>query len=162
MQKIIGKFIGKSIMKTGTNEYGNWQLIEFFIKKSKKIGNKSKDLTIVFTAMGKQASFVETIPIGERIVVHYYPKCTQNNNYWNTNLRATEVEKHVKRNVIPIYLGDELANKEAYFMKDSEEFNFSKKEEEAPIKVPEFKPTQCSECGCETNGVSKCGICEFQ
>jgi hypothetical protein len=149
--KIIGKIVGKSPMKNGENERGKWNLINFFIEKTI---NKKKE-KIVFTAMGRKADIVNNIAIGERLVVHFYPKSKENKGYYNTDLIVTEVDKHIKRTAIAVKLDGEVVNEEEFVLKQDNEMKFDEPKEEAP------KITNCKKCGTMTNGVELCAFCEF-
>ena len=105
--------------------------------------------------MGRKADVLNNIAIGERLVVHFYPKCKENKGYWNTDLIATEVDKHIKRTAIPVKLNGEVVNEEEFILKKDDEIKFDEPKEETP------KITNCKKCGTMTNGVELCAFCEF-
>ena len=153
MLKIIGKLVGKTQMKYGENERGKWNLLSFFIEKTI---NKKKE-KIVFTAMGRKADVLNNIAIGERLVVHFYPKSKENKGYYNTDLIVTEVDKHIKRTAIPVKLNGDVVNEEEFILKKDDEIKFDEPKEEA--KSTEI--SYCKKCGTKVVGVDICALCEF-
>ncbi len=97
----------KSLIKSGTNEWGAWRIVEFIIERT----YMKKKLQILFVARGKWATFIETVPIKERISVEYIPELKQYGTKRFQDLKATNIEKYVKRKTAAVYFGGELVNK---------------------------------------------------
>ncbi len=151
MQKIIGKLVGKSLVKTGISENGNWSLVNFFIEKT----HDKKKIKIIFTAMGKKVAFIDSLVIGERLSIQYFPKCKERNGYWNTELIVIDVVKHVKRTAIPVSLNGEVVNKEDFLPKQNNEIKFDN-----TSKVESTKVSYCRRCGTKVMHVEYCDFCE--
>lgn len=140
-------------MKNGENERGKWNLINFFIEKTI---NKKKE-KVAFTAMNRKADIINNIAIGEKLVIHFYPKCKERNGYWNTELMVIDVDKHVKRTAIPVKLNGEVVNKEEFYLQENNELKFEEpKVEEKPTEI-----SYCRKCGTKVMGVELCAFCEF-
>ncbi|HWY13071.1 MAG TPA: DUF3127 domain-containing protein [Bacteroidia bacterium] len=94
MFKVIGKLVGKSLIKEGVSGEGRaWKIVQFLIEKTK---NK-KLIKIPFIAKGKLAEKVETIPYGERIKIEFFIKGSEYNKKWFTDAIATDVDKFVSK-----------------------------------------------------------------
>ncbi len=150
MQKIIGKLVGKSLIKTGVSDNGNWSVINFFIEKT----HDKKKIKIMFTAMGKKVTIVDSLVIGERLVINYFPKCKENKGYWNTDLIVIDVAKHVKRTAIPVSLNGEVVNKEDFLPKQNNEIKFTNP------KIESNQISYCRKCGTKVMGTEFCALCE--
>ena len=107
MNKITGRIIHKSVVKKGHGEYGEWRVIDFIIEKS----FKKKKYKALFSAKGRLADFIEQTPLKEKLTIHYVIDSREYKGRWFTDLRATEIEKYVKKNFQVVRLGDEIANK---------------------------------------------------
>jgi hypothetical protein len=129
VQRITGRFVSKSLIKSGESEFGKWKIINFLIEKTY---NKKK-YKIYFVAKGKWADFVETIPVKERITIHYIPECKEYApNKWATDLKAIEIEKYVPAKKLPIYVNNEMVNRSEFEMEKDLQLplNNDKKEED--------------------------------
>lgn len=157
MWKTIARIVSKSVMKTGESERGKWNLINFFIEKTI---NKKKE-KIMFTAMGKKADFIDSISIGEKLIINCYPKCKENRGYWNTDLMVIDVEKYIKKNAIPVSLNGEVVNKEDFLPKLNNELKFNKPLEANPVEIKPTEISYCRKCGTKVMGVEFCAMCEF-
>jgi hypothetical protein len=114
MQKIIGRMVHKSLVKSGKSEFGDWKIINFVIEKT----FKKKKYKALFVAKGKWADFVDAIAYKERITVYYVIDSKEYApSKWGTDLRVVEVEKHVPKGTPHVYFGNELVNKEDFEMK---------------------------------------------
>jgi len=113
MQKIIGRLIHKSLVKSGKGEFGEWKIINFVVEKT----FQKKKYKALFVAKGKWATFVESIPYKERIVVHYVIESKEYApSKWGTDLRAIEIDKYVSKKTPHVYFNNELVNKEDFLM----------------------------------------------
>lgn len=153
MLKIIGKIVGKSLMKNGENERGKWNLINFFIEKTI---NKKKE-KVAFTAMNRKADIINNIAIGEKLVIQFYPKCKERNGFWNTELIVIDIDKHVKRTAIPVKLNGEVVNREEFYLQENNEIKF----EEPKVETKSTEISYCTKCGTKVVGVLVCALCEF-
>jgi hypothetical protein len=114
MQKITGRLIHKSLVKSGKSEFGDWKIINFVIEKT----FQKKKYKALFVAKGKWANFVDAIAYKERITVHFVIDSKEYApSKWGTDLRAIEIEKYVSKNTPHVYFRDELVNKEDFEMK---------------------------------------------
>lgn len=97
----------KSTVKTGTNEFGEWSIVNFVLRKT----FQKKKYDMLFTAKGKWAKFINNVPYKEKITVHYYIKSTEfKPQKWATDLVAFEIEKHVPKNHITVRFGEQEFN----------------------------------------------------
>lgn len=104
MQKISGTLIFKSLMKYGTNDFGEWKIINFVLQKT----FQKKKYYMLFVAKGKRAKFIESVPIKERLTVHYVIDSKEYKpQKWATDLVATEIEKYVPKNHTKVTYGGE-------------------------------------------------------
>lgn len=91
MFTITARLTGKSILKTGTSDNGDWELIQFMVEKQyRKVKRK-----FIFVAFNKIGKMVMDIPLKERITVRFELDCKEYSNKWYTSLKAIEVEKYV-------------------------------------------------------------------
>ena len=93
MFSVTGRLSDKSFKKTGVSEKGAWKAITFLIEKTRK----GKPIKIPITARGKWADLIETIPVREKITVHFYIDGVKGNDRYYTNCVATEIEKFVPK-----------------------------------------------------------------
>lgn len=107
MQKISGTLIFKSTVKTGVNDFGSWSIINFVLQKT----FQKKKYYMLFVAKGKRARFIESVPIKERLTVHYIIDSKEYKpQKWATDLIATEIEKYVPKKHISVVFNSEEHN----------------------------------------------------
>lgn len=92
-------------MKFGHNDFGEWKIINFVLQKT----FQKKKYYMLFVAKGKRAKFIESVPIKERLTVHYIIDSKEYKpQKWATDLVATEIEKYVpKKHVKVMFNGEE-------------------------------------------------------
>jgi len=93
MFNIVGNFVSKSIIASGTNEYGEWKIIRFAIEKQ----YRKKKKKFYFTAKNKNATFVSKLMKGHRISVKFFPEQVVKDTRVFTELMAEEVHYYVKK-----------------------------------------------------------------
>jgi hypothetical protein len=93
MFNITGKLISRTLLKSGTNSFGTWRVIQFVVEKQYK-GEKKK---IPFIATGKNADFVNGINNKERVAVSFFPNSREHNNRLYVELKVISVEKDIKK-----------------------------------------------------------------
>lgn len=122
MLKLTGRLNSKSLIKSGTNEFGTWQIIEFTIKKS----YRRKKTLIAFKAFGKRADIINSIEIKEKIVVEFLPECkySEKHGRYFTELKTIDVYKYVPRNNQDIYVNQERLNESDYELNINNEIKF--------------------------------------
>jgi hypothetical protein len=104
MQKITGRLIFKSLMKVGTNEFGEWKIVNFVLQKT----FQKKKYNMLFVAKGKRAKFIESVPYKERLTVHYVIDSKEYKpSKWATDLIAVEIEKYAPTNPIHVRFGEQ-------------------------------------------------------
>jgi hypothetical protein len=90
---VNGKLSDKSFVKTGVSENGAWKIIHFLIEKTRK----RKPIKIPLVAKGKLAEKIESIALGEKIVVNFFIEGRKHNDRYFTNCVATEIDKYVRK-----------------------------------------------------------------
>lgn len=105
MQKISGRLIFKSLMKYGTNDFGEWKIINFVLQKT----FQKKKYNMLFVAKGRRAKFIESVPLKEKLTVEYVIDSKEYKpQKWATDLVAVEVEKYVpKKHTRVVFNGEE-------------------------------------------------------
>lgn len=91
MLRIIGKLSDKSLFREGVSEHGKWRIVKFIIEKTRQ----RKKIKIVFTAKGRLADLVFSIPLKEKLDIHFFPDCKEANGNWYTELQVISVEKYI-------------------------------------------------------------------
>ncbi len=102
----------KSLIKSGTSEWGTWRIVEFMIERTY---NKKK-IKILFVARGKWATFIEGVPYKERILVEYVPDLKQHGTKYFQDLKVTNIEKYVSKKTPHVYFEDKLVNRKDFEM----------------------------------------------
>jgi len=124
MQKISGRLIFKSTVRTGTNEFGAWSIVNFVLRKT----FQKKKYDMLFTAKGKWSKFINEVPYKERVTVHYYIKSTEYKpQKWATDLVAFEIEKYVPKNMVIVRYEGEIVNKSDIEFIPDLQLDFNKK-----------------------------------
>ena len=63
---------------------------------------------MLFVAKGKRAKFIESVPVKERLTVHYVIDSKEYRpQKWATDLVAIEIEKYVPRKHVSVTFGSE-------------------------------------------------------
>jgi hypothetical protein len=104
MLSISGRIVNKSTLKSGDGEFGKWKIIQFVIAKT----YAKKKVKIAFTAKGKWADFIDSVPKNEKIRIEFIPDCfySEKNSRYFTELRVISVEKWMPRK----YFNSEVLN----------------------------------------------------
>jgi hypothetical protein len=93
---VTGKLSNKSNIKTGVSEKGAWKIINFLIEKTRK----RKPIKIPITAKGKLAEKIESIALGEKIVVKFYIEGKKYNDKYFTDCVAIDIDKYVPKSKV--------------------------------------------------------------
>ena len=93
---VTGKLSNKSIIKAGVSEKGSWKIINFLIQKTRN----RKPIKIPIIAKGKLAEKIDSIPLGEKVVVRFFIEGKKFNDKYYTDCIATDIEKFVSKTKI--------------------------------------------------------------
>jgi hypothetical protein len=119
MFSVIGRLSNKSYIKTGVSEKGAWKIISFLIQKTRK----RKPIKIPIIAKGKLAEKIESIAIGEKLLIQFYIEGKKFNNKYYTDCIATEIDKYVPKS--KIFVGQHKDD-DFEFTKDNNLFQYNK------------------------------------
>lgn len=87
MAQEVGKVIKVEPVIEGTNEKGDW-LIQVFIIMTQ--GEHARP--VAFRTFNKErASLIQSLKIGETVIVNYVPESREYNDKWFTDLRCTNI-----------------------------------------------------------------------
>lgn len=87
MAQIIGKLVKLEPMISGTNDKGNW-IIQVFVLISEDEHPRTVALR---TFSEEKAAVVQSLRIGETLIVDYVPESREYNGKWFTDLRCTKI-----------------------------------------------------------------------
>ena len=93
---VTGKLSNKSIVKTGVSEKGSWKIINFLIQKTRK----NKPIKIPIIAKGKLAEKIDSIALGEKVVVRFFIEGKKYNDKYFTDCIAIDIDKFVPKSKI--------------------------------------------------------------
>lgn len=87
MAQEVGKVIKVEPMIEGTNEKGDW-LIQVFIIMTQAEQSRA----VAFRTFNKErAALIQSLKIGETVLVDYVPESREFNGKWFTDLRCTRI-----------------------------------------------------------------------
>lgn len=113
---VRGKLSSKSDIKTGVSENGSWKIITFLLEKTRR----KKPIKIPITAKGKLAEKIESIALGEKLVVNFFIEGKKHNDRYFTNCIATDIDKYVPKSKV---LYGKTNENDFEFIKDTNLFN---------------------------------------
>lgn len=127
MQKVTGRLIFKSVIKTGQNDFGKWSIVNFVLQKT----FQKKKYNMLFVAKGKWAKFIDTVPYKEKLTVYYIIDSKEYKpQKWATDLRVVDVEKHVPKKYNSVYFGNEEHHVVSHEINPDLQLDFNKKNNE--------------------------------
>lgn len=87
MAQEIGKVIKVETQVTGTNEKGDW-LIQVFVIMTQ---GEHPHAVAFRTFSEERAAVIQSLKIGETVIVNYVPESREYNGKWFTDLRCTNI-----------------------------------------------------------------------
>lgn len=87
MAQEIGKVVKVEPVVTGTNEKGDWLIQAFVIMTQDEHAR-----TVVFRTFNKErAAVIQSLKVGETVIVDYVPESREYNDKWFTDLRCKNI-----------------------------------------------------------------------
>jgi hypothetical protein len=128
---ITGRIVSKSLIKSGESSFGKWQIIQFVIEKT----YAKKKMKIAFTAKGKWADFVNTLPHRERLRIEFFPDCFfyEKNAKYGTELRVISIEKWSPKKFMPVNIDGKTLNAIDPEISHEHQLNFNENEAENKV-----------------------------
>lgn len=87
MAQVIGKLVKLEPVVSGTNEKGEW-IIQVFVLMTTDEHPRTVALR---TFSQEKAAVVQSLKIGETLIVDYIPESREYNDKWYTDLRCTKI-----------------------------------------------------------------------
>lgn len=87
MAQVIGKLVKLEPLVSGTNEKGDW-IIQVFVLMTTDEYPRTVALR---TFSQEKAAIVQSLRIGDTLIVDYVPESREYNDKWFTDLRCTKI-----------------------------------------------------------------------